>query len=134
RIWRDTACRNGLRSRAMCSPTSSRIIGEDSELLSWQSEAAQNIKLRGANNCGTHVLGKNIYLMSTVFFSFNNFTSMKRYDLCEYFELKTKRINSKDIFFYSLFCSYSLGVPIIVEGTVCRLQLVLKCISITIAV
>ena len=23
---------------------------------------------------------------------------------------KTKRINSKDIFFYSLFCSYSLGV------------------------
>src|SRR4029434_9541825 len=30
----------------------------------------------------------------------------------------TKRINSKDIFFYSLFCSYSLGVPIIAEGTV----------------
>ena len=25
---------------------------------------------------------------------------------------------SKDIFFYSLFCSFSLGVPIIVEGTV----------------
>src|SRR4029434_2442591 len=78
RIWRDTVCRNGLRSRAMCSPTSSRIIGGDSELLSWQREAAQNIKLRGANNCGTRVLGKNIYLMSTVFFSFNSFTSMKR--------------------------------------------------------
>src|SRR4029434_8183845 len=74
----ETVWRNGLRSRAICSPTSSRIIGEDSELLSWQREAAQNIKLRGANNCGTHVLGKNIDLMSTVFFSFNNFTSMKR--------------------------------------------------------
>src|SRR4029434_1239305 len=86
RLWRYTVCRNGLRYRAMCSTTSSRIIGEDSELLSWQREAAQNIKLRGANNCGTHVLGKNIYLMSTVFFSFNNFTSMKRYDFCEYFE------------------------------------------------
>src|SRR4029434_6078274 len=86
RIWSDTACRNGLRSCAMCSPTSSRIIGEDSELLSWQREAAQNIKLRGANNCGTHVLGNNIFLMSTVFFSFNSFTSMKRQDFCEYFE------------------------------------------------
>src|SRR4029434_6988244 len=73
-----SACRNGLRSRAMCSPTSSRIIGEDSELLSWQREAAQNIKLRGANNCGTHVLGKNIYLMSTVFFFFNSFSLIKR--------------------------------------------------------
>src|SRR4029434_2142408 len=31
---------------------------------------------------------------------------------------ETKRINSKDIFFYSLFCSYLLWVPIIVEGTV----------------
>src|SRR4029434_3647584 len=68
RIWRDTVCRNGLRSRAMCSPTSSRIIGEDSELLSWQREAAQNIKLRGANNCGTPVLENNIYLMSTFFY------------------------------------------------------------------
>ena len=67
-----------LKSRAMCSPTSSRIIGEDSELLSWQREAAQKIKLRGANNCGTHVLENNIYLMSTFFFSFNSFTSMKR--------------------------------------------------------
>ena len=79
RIWRDTVCRNSLRSRAMCSPTSSRIIEEDSELLSWQRETAQNIKLRGANNCGTPVLENNIYLMSTFFFSFNHFTSMKRF-------------------------------------------------------
>src|SRR4029434_5206260 len=62
--------------------------------------------------------GKYIYLMSTVLLSFNNFTSMKREDFCEYFEWKTKRINRKDIFFHSLFCSYSLRVPIIVEGTV----------------
>ena len=33
---------------------------------------------RGANNCGTHVLEKNIYSISTFLFSFNNFTSMKR--------------------------------------------------------
>ena len=45
-------------------PTLSRIIGEDSELLSWQRENAQIIKLRGANNCGTPVLENNIYLMS----------------------------------------------------------------------
>src|SRR4029434_10151268 len=74
RIWRDTVCRNGLRSRAKCSPTSSRIIGGDSELLSWQREAAQNIKLRGANNCGTPVLENNIYLMSKKLISFNSFT------------------------------------------------------------
>src|SRR4029434_3502899 len=63
-IWRDIVCRNGLRSRAMCSPTSSCIIGEDSELAKG-----------GCTNRQT------------------------------------------DIFFHSLFCSYSLGVPIIVEGT-----------------
>ena len=46
-------------------PTSSRIVGEDSELLSWQREAAQNIKLGGANNCGTHC-GTQFFFLSIV--------------------------------------------------------------------
>ena len=54
-------------SRLQCATVPSTIIGTPSEY-----------ELNSANNCGTHVLGENIYLMSTVFFSFNDFTSMKR--------------------------------------------------------
>ena len=43
RIWRDSVWRNGLWSLVRCSPSSSGIIGEDSELLSWQKEIAKSI-------------------------------------------------------------------------------------------
>ena len=43
--------------------------------------------------------GENYLFNENVFFSsFNMFTSVKRWDFCEYFEWNTKRINSKDIF------------------------------------
>ena len=58
RIWRGSVWRNGLRSFAMCSPVSLSIIGEDSEMLSLQREAAQSIKWRGANNRDTQIWGK----------------------------------------------------------------------------
>ncbi len=40
RIWRDSVWRNGLWSLIRCSPNSSGIIGENSELLSWERDVA----------------------------------------------------------------------------------------------
>ncbi len=40
RIWRDSGWRNGLWSLVRCSPNSSGIIGENSELLSWEKDVA----------------------------------------------------------------------------------------------
>ncbi len=36
----------------------SGIIGEDSELLSWQMEVAKSTEEKGANNCGKEILVK----------------------------------------------------------------------------
>ncbi len=49
RIWSDSGWRNGLWSLVRCSLTSSGIIGDNVELLNWQTEV-------GAVNCGQCVL------------------------------------------------------------------------------
>ncbi len=41
----------------------SGIIGEDSELLSWQMEVAKSTEEKGANNCGKEILVKKKILM-----------------------------------------------------------------------
>jgi len=42
-IWRYSVWRNGLCSLVRCSPNSSGIMREDSELLYWKNEVAKSI-------------------------------------------------------------------------------------------
>ncbi len=63
---------NGLWSLVRCSPNSSGIIGENSELLPWEKDVA----IIGANNCGQHEIVK-AFISSWDFLpTFNCFTSM----------------------------------------------------------
>ncbi len=54
----------------------SGIIGEDSELLSWQMEVAKSTEEKGANNCGQQILVKK-KILNEIFPVLNCFTSMK---------------------------------------------------------
>ncbi len=96
RIWSDSGWRNGLWSLVMCSLTSSVIIGENSELLPWES----------------------IYFCNEISPHFQLFYLNDRWEFYEFFEWKIKRINNADLF-HSHFCSHLPRVPILLEGTVC---------------
>ncbi len=94
RIWRDSVWRNGLWSLIRCSPNSSGIIGENSELLCWEKDIA----IMGANNCGQHELEKVFLTQWDPPPHFQLFYFNDRLEFCEFLEWKIKRINNADLF------------------------------------
>jgi len=79
KIWRDYVWRIGLWSLVSCSPNSSGIVWEDSELLSWRKHTHTHTH--------THTLS-NLYLN-------------ERLDCCIFLiKYNIKMINNADVCFY----------------------------------
>ncbi len=76
---------NSLWSLIRCSPNSSGIIGENSELLHWEKDVGQ------------HELDK-AFISQWDFLPLSMFTSMIGWNLWIFFEWKIKRINNADLF------------------------------------
>ncbi len=84
RIWRDSGWRNGLWSLIRCSLTSSGIIGENSELLSWQKEVAKSIESKGMINCLPMCIRENPYFIKRFLSHFKLLFSNERLDFCTF--------------------------------------------------
>ncbi len=83
RIWRDSGWRNGLWSLIRCSPNSSGIIGENSELFVLGKGRCNNW---GANNCGQHEIVKAFISQWDPPPHFQLFYFNDRLEFCEFFE------------------------------------------------
>ncbi len=90
RIWSDSGWRNCLWSLVMYSLTSSVIIGENSELLPWES----------------------IYFCNEISPYFQLFYLNDRWEFYEFFEWKIKRINNADLFSQPLLLIFNKGANI----------------------
>ncbi len=103
---------NGLWSLVRCSPNSSGIIGENSELLPWEKDVA----IIGCQYLWPTWNSESIYFIMRFSPHFQLFYFNDRLEFCEFFEWKIKRINNA-FYFHSRLWSYLPRVPILVEGT-----------------
>ncbi len=85
---------NGLWSLIRCSPNSSGIIGENSELLPWEKDIA----IIGCQYLWPTWTRESIYFTMRFPPYFQLFYFNDRLEFCEFFEWKIKRIDNADLF------------------------------------